>query len=340
MRITATFLDEITYDIPSNNWGEQEWAEDFRVMKSIGIDTVVLIRGGLRNVAAFPSKALQKHIDLMPVNKDLVDMFLSLAEQNQMAFYFGTYYPDGYLKSTRTQKEIDINKELIEEVWDKYGRRKAFKGWYLTHEVGRREDVAGIESIYQLGKYCKNISPDLPTMISPYVYGKKIASNPVTLEQHREEWDEILARFKGVVDIVCFQDGQTDFSKLLDYLLVNNELIRKYGMTAWSNIETFDRDMPIRFPPIDWCKLLWKLNYIKEAGCEKLITFEFSHFLSPNSQWVSSKNLFNRYCEHFGIILGEKADEQKKKHIISSQYPVANSKLPQPRIAGLKPKML
>ena len=46
MRITGTFLDEITHDIPSNNWGREEWARDFRVMKAIGIDTVVLIRAG------------------------------------------------------------------------------------------------------------------------------------------------------------------------------------------------------------------------------------------------------------------------------------------------------
>lgn len=25
-RITGTFLDEITHDIPSQNWGQEEWA--------------------------------------------------------------------------------------------------------------------------------------------------------------------------------------------------------------------------------------------------------------------------------------------------------------------------
>jgi len=308
LRITGTFLDEITYDIPSNNWGRQEWARDFGVMRSIGIDTVILIRAGLRNIAAFPSKTLKKHVGILPVQGDLVDMFLTLAEQNDMDFYFGTYYSDGYLGSDNNQRIIDINRELVEEAWNKYGKRKSFKGWYLTDEIGRREDVAGIESICRLGNYCKNISPDIPVMISPYIYGKKISSNPVTLEQHRTEWDEILAGFKGIVDIVSFQDGHMDFSELKDYLLVNNDLIRKYDMKAWSNIETFDRDMPIKFPPIDWRKLLWKLTSASMAGYDKLITFEFSHFLSPNSQWASSKNLFNRYCEFFTI------DQNKKTY--------------------------
>ena len=48
MKITGTFLDEITHDIPSNNWGRVEWAQDFKLMKAIGIDTVILIRAGCR----------------------------------------------------------------------------------------------------------------------------------------------------------------------------------------------------------------------------------------------------------------------------------------------------
>jgi hypothetical protein len=43
MRITSTFLDEITHDIPSNNWVREEWADEFKIMKSIGIDTAVIL---------------------------------------------------------------------------------------------------------------------------------------------------------------------------------------------------------------------------------------------------------------------------------------------------------
>ena len=37
--ITGTFLDEISHDIPHQNWGEKEWDQDFQYMKAIGIDT-------------------------------------------------------------------------------------------------------------------------------------------------------------------------------------------------------------------------------------------------------------------------------------------------------------
>jgi len=114
-------------------------------------------------------------------------------------------------------------------------------------------------------------------------------------------WDQILAALSGVVDILAFQDGHVDYDVLPDYLHANYELATKYGMRSWSNLESFDRDMPFNFPPIDWRKLWWKLNAAEVAGVEKIITFEFSHFMSPQSCWPAAKNLFLRYCEHAGI---------------------------------------
>ena len=62
MRITGTFLDEISYDIPHQNWGTKEWECDFQAMQSIGIDTVILIRCGLRHNLSYPSEVLIRQI--------------------------------------------------------------------------------------------------------------------------------------------------------------------------------------------------------------------------------------------------------------------------------------
>ena len=58
--ITGTFLDEISHDIPHQNWGEREWDRDFRYMKAIGIDTVIDIRCGYRKFITYPSPYLLK----------------------------------------------------------------------------------------------------------------------------------------------------------------------------------------------------------------------------------------------------------------------------------------
>jgi hypothetical protein len=301
MRITGTFLDEITHDIPSNNWGRDQWATDFRIMRALGIDTVILIRAGCGRTATFPSAVLQRGVDIYPVYEDLVDMFLSLAEENELDFYFGTYDSVTFAPQERSIPEhLDLGRAFIDEVWERYGRRPAFKGWYLTFEIARKEPTR-LACLRQLGRHCKDISPHLPTLISPYIAGDKLVRDPVSLEDHYADWDEILAALEGVVDIVAFQDGQVDYDALPDFLQANGELIRKHGMRAWSNVESFDRDMPFSFPPIDWRKLWWKMMAAEAVGVEKLITFEFSHFMSPQSCWPAARNLFRRYCQHLGL---------------------------------------
>lgn len=53
--ITGTFIDEITYDIPSSNWSFKQWADDLDNMKAVGMDTLVFIRGGFEERTIFPS---------------------------------------------------------------------------------------------------------------------------------------------------------------------------------------------------------------------------------------------------------------------------------------------
>ena len=92
-----------------------------------------------------------------------------------------------------------------------------------------------------------------------------------------------------------------DYHELYDYLTVNKALADKYGMECWTNLESFDRDMPIRFLPIKWEKLLLKLDAARRAGMRNVITFEFSHFMSPHSAYPQAGHLYDRYCDYFGI---------------------------------------
>src|SRR5690606_28474309 len=78
LKITGTFLDEISHDIPHQNWGEREWELDFQHMKAIGIDTVIMIRSGYRKFITYPSKYLLSKGCYMP-SIDLLDLFLRLA---------------------------------------------------------------------------------------------------------------------------------------------------------------------------------------------------------------------------------------------------------------------
>lgn len=310
MKITGTFLDEISHDIPHQNWGAKEWEADFQHMKNMGIDTVILIRCGYKRWLTYPSEVLQAEEGAYCPPADLVGLFLELSEKYGMALYFGLYDSGQYWwEQGDFEREVALNLRVIDEVWAQYGASPAFRGWYICQEVSRKTGAI-IDLYRELGLHCKRVSNGLPTLISPYIDGQKalMAMEPgltkaeaVSLEAHEAEWDEIFAGIKDAVDIVAFQDGHVDFHELAGYFAINKRLADRHGLQCWTNAESFDRDMPIKFLPIKWEKLRLKLEAAGAAGLEKAITFEFSHFMSPQSAYRQARHLYNRYQEYLDL---------------------------------------
>ena len=309
LKITGTFLDEISHDIPHQNWGEAEWDLDFQYMKAMGIDTVIMIRSGYKKFITYPSKYLLGKGCYMP-SVDLLDMYLRLAEKYGMKFYFGLYDSGHYWATGDMSHEVEDNRYVIDEVWKNYGEKyKSFQGWYISGEISRATKGA-IGAFYTMGKQCKDVSDGLPTFISPWIDGKKAVQasgekltkeDAVSVQQHEKEWNEIFSGIHEVVDACAFQDGHIDYDELDAFFEVNKKLADKYGMECWTNAESFDRDMPIKFLPIKFDKLRLKLEAAKRAGYDKGITFEFSHFMSPQSAYSQAGNLYNRYKEYFNL---------------------------------------
>lgn len=294
IQITGTFLDEISHDIPSQNWSARDWQRDFDSMQEVGIDTVILIRAGYRRHATYDSAVLRDAVGILPVYDDLVDLFLSQAERCGMQFFFGTYDSGRHWIAGDYQREIDINRAFCDEVMERYGDRPAFGGWYISHEINTYDD--GMMKVYDvLAAHLRGLKK-VPILISPYIKGiKQFEKDAISLDQHVREWSGVFERLEGIVDIVAFQDGNVAFEDLPDYLRANHELARKHGITSWSNVESFERDVHIKFPPIDFRKLRYKMERAAAAGAEKLITFEYSHFMSPNASDASARNLDRRY---------------------------------------------
>ena len=157
MKITGTFLDEISYDIPHQNWGRREWRRDFLNMRSIGIDTVIMIRCGLKQWLTYPSEILMRRQNCYRPVADLVEMFLELSDELGMKFFFGTYDSWCHWHSDHPEKELELNLQVVEEAWLRYGHHKSFAGWYLSQEISRgRKSVAPLYR--ELGRCCKDLS--------------------------------------------------------------------------------------------------------------------------------------------------------------------------------------
>ncbi len=160
MKITGTFLDEITHDIPSNNWG-------CRVGAGLPADEGDRHRHGDPD----PRQAPRAHRRIRrrccsarsastPSTKTWRTLFLDLAEENGMDFYFGTYDSVSYAAERSIQEHLTWAAPSTRR-GRAYGRRAAFRGWYLTFEISRKEPTR-LACLRQLGEHCKALSRSCP----------------------------------------------------------------------------------------------------------------------------------------------------------------------------------
>ena len=291
--ITGTFLDGIPCDIPSQNWGRTEWEKQFSVFEEMGMDTVVIIRVGWKeraHLAMYDSKVMKADVC---TEDDLVALFLDLAGRRHLRLYMGLYDAERWSDGDNAG-EVAVNLDLIDELIERYGAHPAFHGWYLSHEPGL--EARPWEIWNPLAQRLRNRTPEKPLLLSPRYEGVKW--NPTfSPDAYARRFDAALSHMTERLDAAAFMDGHVDFSELASYAAAMKPIMDRHNIDFWSNVETFDRDMPFRFPPIDWNKLRVKLNAVGPF-VSKLITFEAPHFLSPYSMWESGRLLFERYMEY------------------------------------------
>lgn len=291
--ITGTFVDGVASDIPSNNWMGEDWRIEFDNFKALGIDTVIIIRVGFRDSAMFRSKVMKTTLCEEP---DLVEIMLREAERVGISLYIGMFDTMKYWPLNDWQNEVAINRDLIFEMNERYGNFSSFKGWYMSHEGSLHTHPHKIWK--PLCQTIRSFDQVREIIVSPRYHGSKCDPKwPVSPEVHARHFDYLLNEMEGLIGAYAFMDGHVDFRDLEAYVKATCEVFQKHGVAYWSNLETFDRDMPWKFPPIEWSKLRFKLETV-QSYVDKVITFEAPHFLSPNSLFPSARKLHQRYCDY------------------------------------------
>ncbi len=294
--ITATFIDEETVDIPSQNWTYKEWKKDLKYMKSVGIDTIVFIRGGLLNRCLYPSKLLPTQ---RKENEDFLGFMLEESRKLGIKVFIGLYLKTNNWGNGNYQEMIDLNKIFVKEVLERYSKYENFVGWYFPTEVCCNE-LNIIPLLRGLVDLCKKESEDKLLYVSPlfktrYNVGPERA---LSYEDTYKEWKEILKETGNEIDCISFQDGTSPLDEYEEYLKATKKACDEYGIEYWANVETFERDLRKMYYPAPF-ELLRKKLEIASKYAVKINTFEFSHFLSPQSMYPTARNLFKRYKKYY-----------------------------------------
>lgn len=293
--VTGTFLDGMASDIPSQNWSRREWSPQFDVFRDMGMDTVVVIRVGGAQSAMFRSRVLRRPV--VP-ESDRGALFLEEAERTGLRLYMGLSDSGGYWSREEVDwsEEIQVNLALIDELLERYGQSPAFHGWYVSHEPPLH--LRPWEIWNPLIARMRARTPDKPVLLSPRFEGTKWHQAEAKPPQpYAVQFDAVLQHLEHRPDAAAFMDGHVPFSDLHDYVACMKPIMAKHHISFWTNLETFDRDAGLRFPPLDWDKMRMKMETV-QPFVSKIITFEAPHFLSPLSMWESGRMLYRRYLDY------------------------------------------
>ncbi len=291
--IKGTFIDEITYDIKDQKWTFENWAKDLDNMKAVGIDTVIFIRGFFCDKAIFPSKLLSNKDGVI----DLADFILKECEKRDMKVFFGMYIKNLTWDDGDSENEIKMNDIFTDEVIERYSKYKSFYGWYIPHEVGN--DVLNITDIfYSLSKMCKEKTPDKKVLISPFFYTNVLVEkDEISPIDTFAEWDKIFTKSGNNIDYCAFQDGSSPEEHIGEYFKYVKKACDKHGIELWANVESFERSGDY-FESLDVETLDYHINIVKPY-VSNIITFEFSHFMSPQADSIKARKLYEDYKEKY-----------------------------------------
>ncbi len=157
MNITGTFIDLLSGDIPAMNWGGKQWDREFAMMKSVGINTLILLRSSYKEWLCYRSEYMHKIAGCINPPVDSLKMLLQLAEKHGLNLYVGTYnsYHDWLTAAYNVDYEAELIMRSVDEIWRNYGDSPAFKGWYMTHEISRKLSFRIVELFQKVAPHCK-----------------------------------------------------------------------------------------------------------------------------------------------------------------------------------------
>ena len=312
MPITGTFVSCVfgNNDTGINNWGLEEWENEFKLYKKLGIDTIIIIRceetrNGIHTSGLDPRSTTWKE------DSNLIAMFFRLCEKYKLKLYIGGTQSLDNLYKGYWQKEVEESKIFFEKMFEMFGHYKCFHGLYCTVEALPWHfnfcDIA-IGIVDEAHK----LAPEKKKIFSPGLYPLNGYMTTYSLKDFSKIYGDMLQAMSSKLDYCAWQDkeyipachmGEIQNTDHDEWLAVAKDITNKAKIDFWVNIETFQRASVLteqaEYRQVDYRCLAAKLQTASKVA-DKLITYEFSTCMSPNAEWGSSERLLKRYLEMIG----------------------------------------
>jgi len=285
---------------PVCNWSEEEWANELKIMKDVGINLIIIQATGMNNIAFYPSKYLPM------VGNNYIEKVIRQAEKLGMKVMMGLYCDNTWWHADESKvylpKEAIRNKKIALEIYELFGKYSSFDGWYIPHEISDavfrsdelRDKLAAF--ISDISSYCKNLTPGKKVAIAPYY------AMQMTIPQYKQWWDKFLQRAN--IDIVALQDGvgvhgEKRIKKIPSFFSAVKEACEKNKVEFWSDLEVFEqiKAEPFEARPAN-IERIKKQLIVTAPYVSKFVIFAFNDYMSPQKN-IKNKSLYEAYKKYY-----------------------------------------
>ncbi|MHC1719655.1 MAG: DUF4434 domain-containing protein [Clostridiaceae bacterium] len=270
------------------NWTDENWISEFQYLSEAKMGYIVLTA---------PKKT----------DAGVVEMCLRNAQDFGLKVFIGIHFDEAWWKKGSKDKEwlfeqMKIGASQADIIYEQcyYKNPDSFYGWYFAYEVDNISfnNRAKFESLARaldiLLNHLKNGGHRLPIMLSPFMN-----SSIGSARDYAENWAYLFARTElGERDVFCPQDsvggGGLEIQEIDEWFRYLKKAVdRKPGLQFWANVETFDHRT--------WSSAILKrfIRQMEIAGryAEKIMTFSYSHYYSPNNIDKRFHDVYLYYAE-------------------------------------------
>lgn len=279
---------------------KSRWTSTLKSMREIKLDTVIL---------QFHQHDGTKFIPEGKDGTDATKIILDYAKDNGMQVYVGLKYDTRWYGNWKDQKYLDQvaadSKQLAKQLWGRYGKNRAFAGWYMPQEMWNqdyspRELEQSSRYFRDVGDECRKLAPGKPVAVSPYF---NPSSDFLGAEAFGQRYSQFL-RGAGL-NVVMLQDSvgarkivPEEFKEnLLPFYRAVQAAAQQNGAEFWGNVESYEivpnQPDENNRQPTEAARLAKQIN----AGgpfVRKLVTFDFFHYMNPHGFTYDDVNYRDR----------------------------------------------
>lgn len=283
-----------------NHWSQEQLVGLFEAMQSDGIE-IILLPISFGEETYFPSEVLAEGSE-----NDFYGLLFDLAEAHDIQVILSglsyTFHLQFMGQSWDPALEVEKNQRYCQELFERYGDRPNFWGWYIPHEAGDRIHRGDVMTVLRaLPVFLKTLTPDKPVAFSPWFTSPlTVGADATTPAAYAEEWDAMLSEIEGL-DICAIQDSTAPHGEIGDWFAAAAPVFKKHGVELWSVVELFHREPVFKMnEAISAERMLEKMQaaapYVSGYTC-----WEYQNYLNPTSPLKGARELGQAYRTHFGL---------------------------------------